>query len=128
MNINLCKVKEFALLQVLIAINDLEDDGQLELQTITGRNLYFRTAAKLINNSVNPTKQIKSFTGRQSDRAMRQRMREFELQGLINIGNKGRDKRTKNAVPTEKFINQLNEHLALIREICNSQFLMIEKH
>jgi hypothetical protein len=115
------------LLRVMIQIHDWENRQRQELQTLTGRELYFRIAEVCLNDSQLP-QQLKLFHGRSTERAMRQRMRGFKELGLINVSKNMSDQRTKCIVPTEKFLQHLNQHIDLLRFFCNRRFLMMEKN
>jgi DNA-binding MarR family transcriptional regulator len=65
--------------------------------------------------------------GAHTERATRLKLREFEEQGLINVLNNTEDHRTKRVIPTAKFLKILNAHLSLIKQICDEQYLMIDK-
>ena len=120
-------VNEPNLLRVMIQMHDWENRQRQELQTLTGRELYFRIAEVCLNDSQLP-QQLKLFHGRSTERAIRQRMREFEELGLIEVSNNMSDQRTKCIVPTEKFLQHLNQHLDLLRIFCDRRFLMVEKN
>ena len=120
-------VNEPNLLRVMIQMHDWENRQLQELQTLTGRELYFRIAEVCLNDSQLP-QQLKLFHGRSTERAIRQRMREFEELGLIDVSNNMSDQRTKCLVPTAKFLQHLNQHLDLLRFFCDRQFLMVEKN
>lgn len=119
-------VNEPNLLRVMIQIHDWENRQRQELQTLTGRELYFRIAEVCLNDSQLP-QQLKLFHGRSTERAIPQRMREFEKLGLIDVANNSSDQRMKCVVPTEKFLQHLNQHLDLLRLFCDRRFLMMEK-
>jgi hypothetical protein len=120
-------VNEPNLLRVMIQMHDWENRQLQELQTLTGRELYFRIAEVCLNDSQLP-QQLKLFHGRSTERAIRQRMREFEELGLIDVSHNMSDQRTKCVVPTEKFLQHLNQHLDLLRFFCDRRFLMMEKN
>lgn len=120
-------VNEPNLLRVMIQMHDWEGRQRQELQTLTGRELYFRIAEVCLNDSQLP-QQLKLFQSRSTERAIRQRMREFEDMGLIDVSNNTSDQRTKRIVPTEKFLQHLNQHLYLLKFFCSRRFLMVEKN
>ncbi len=115
------------LLRVLIEINQWEDVQQRELQTISGRDLYFRIAASMLPDSTEKQQALKLLSGRTTDRATRNRIREFQAMGLVEVFDNEHDARTKRVVPTAKFIRRLNNHLHVFRQLCQSGFLMIDK-
>ena len=120
-------VNEPNLLRVMIQMHDWENRQRQELQTLTGRELYYRIAEVCLNDSQLP-QQIKLFHSGSTERAIRLRMREFEELGLIDVSNNMSDQRTKCIVPTEKFLQHLNQHLDLLRIFCDRRFLMVEKN
>jgi hypothetical protein len=63
------------LLHILIEINQWEDGQQCELQTISGRDLYFRIAASMLSDSTGKQQPLKLLSGRITDRATRNRIR-----------------------------------------------------
>jgi hypothetical protein len=120
-------VNETNLLRVLVQMNDWESRHRQELQTLTGRELYFRIAQGCLSDPQSP-QLLKLFQVRSTDRAMRQRMREFEELGLIDVSNNTTDKRTKRVMPTKIFMLNLNQHLDQLKQLCHSQFLMMDKN
>lgn len=121
------QVHEPTLLRVMIQIREWEDGQLPALQTISGRYLYFRIAACYLQGA-HSSQHLKVFQGGVTERAMRQRMREFEAMDLIQIENNESDLRTKRVVPTEKFLQHLNHHLEFLRSICDQKFLMFDKY
>lgn len=121
------KICEISLLQALIKVNECEEALISGMKTQSGRNLYFQIAATAINEKNHINNQLKTLKSKQTPRALRQRMRDFQEKGLLEIKMSGKDRRMKKLVPTEKFLTQLNLHLAVVRKIYNDQFLMLEK-
>lgn len=115
------------LLQILIDINLWEVHQGRELQTISGRDLYFLIAATLLTDADGKLQSLKLLNGRMTDRATRNRIREFQELGLVDVVDNEDDARTKRVVPTEKFIRRLNHHLHLFKQLCGVRYLMIDK-
>lgn len=115
------------LLQILIDINLWEVHQGRELQTISGRDLYFLIAATLLTDADGKPQSLKLLNGRMTDRATRNRIREFQELGLVDVVDNEDDARTKRVVPTEKFIRRLNHHLHLFKQLCGVRYLMIDK-
>jgi hypothetical protein len=115
------------LLQILIDINQWEVHQGRELQTISGRDLYFLIAATLLTDADGKPQSLKLLNGRMTDRATRNRIREFQELGLVDVVDNEDDARTKRVVPTEKFIRRLNHHLHLFKQLCGVRYLMIDK-
>jgi hypothetical protein len=115
------------LLQILIEINQWENSQGREFQTVSGRDLYFKIAATLLDESVGKKRPLKLLSGRITDRATRSRIREFQELGLVEVVDNEDDARTKRVVPTDKFIRRLNHHLHLFKQLCDVRYLMVEK-
>lgn len=115
------------LLQILIDINLWEVHQGRELQTISGRDLYFLIAATLLTDADGKLQSLKLLNGRMTDRATRNRIREFQELGLVDVVDNEDDARTKRVVPTEKFIRRLNHHLHLFKQLCGVRYLMVDK-
>lgn len=120
------RIADPSLLRILIELNDAEDAQRRELQTVSGRDLYFRIAASLLADATCKQQSLKLLSGRMTDRAMRIRIREFEALGLIKLVVNAGDARTKQVVPTEEFIKRLNYHTQLFKQLCTARHLMIE--
>ncbi len=121
------QVHEPTLLRVMIQIREWEDGQLPALQTISGRYLYFRIAASHLQGS-QASQHLKVLQGGVTERAMRQRMREFEAMGLIQIEDNESDQRTKRVIPTEKFLQHLNQHLEFLKQILGQTYWMFDKH
>lgn len=115
------------ILRILIEINQWEDSQRRELQTVSGRDLYFKIAATLLADSAGKKQPLKLLRGRITDRATRNRIREFQELGLVDVVDNEDDARTKRLVPTDKFIKHLNHHMHLFKLLCNYKYLMVEK-
>ncbi len=120
-------VYEPSLLQILIDINQWEDSHRHEMLTVSGRDLYFKIAATLLEDSAAKNRPLKFLNGRTTDRATRNRIREFQKLGLVEVVDCQEDARTKRVVPTDKFITRLNLHLRLFKHLCHTRFLMVDK-
>ena len=115
------------LLRILIEINQWEDAQCRELQTISGRDLYFKIAGTLLMGAAGKPQPLKLLNGRIADRATRTRIREFQELGLIEVVDNDDDARTKRVVPTGKFITRLNYHLRLLKQLCDDRYVMVAK-
>jgi len=115
------------LLRVMLQIHQWEVGQQGELKTLSGRDLYLRLAAGLLEDDCKP-QSLKFLQGQMTERATRQRIREFQAHGLIEVEASQPDQRTKRAVPTEKFVSRLNQHLDFLMHLCEQEFLMIHKN
>jgi hypothetical protein len=119
-------VNEPNLLRVMIQIRSWEQTQQHELNTLSGRDLYFRIAESYLTHP-DKDQQLKQFQGALTERATRLRLREFEEQGLIEVLSNASDHRTKRVIPTAKFLQLLNVHLTHLKQMCDEQYVMINK-
>jgi len=113
------------LLRILIEINQWEDSHRRELQTISGRDLYFRIAASMLEDATDKKQPLKLLSGRITDRATRSRIREFEALGLVEVVENEDDARTRRVIPTGEFIRRLNQHLHMFKRFCEVRYLMV---
>jgi len=115
------------LLRILIEINQWEDCNLRELQTVSGRDLYFRIAATLLGDAAGKKQPLKLLGGRITDRATRNRIREFEALGLINVVDNEDDARTRRVIASDELIKRVNHHTQLFKQLCDKQYLMLDK-
>ena len=115
------------LVQILVEMNQWEDDHSPELQTISGRQLYFGIASNLLTSSEIKTQSMKLLYGRVTERAIRTRIREFQQMGLLEVAGNSLDARTRHVLPTEKLIAKINQHTKLLKQLCEIRYLMIAK-
>ena len=91
-------VRHPELLRVLMQIHQWECHQQEEMATISGRDLYFRLAVGLLEDDEMP-QNLKLLQGPLTERATRQRIKEFQADGLLDvIQSQSSDLRTKRAV------------------------------
>jgi hypothetical protein len=119
-------IQQLKLLRVMLQIRQWEAVHQTVLRTHSGRDLYLRLATSLLEDEGKP-KALKYLQGQMTERSTRERIKEFQAQGLIDFVSHESDQRTKFAMPTKKFVAELNEHLNCIKHICEQEFLMIDK-
>jgi len=119
-------VHQVDLLRVMLHIREWESSEQAVVKTRAERDLYLRLAAGLIAGDGKP-QTLKNLQGHLSERATRQCIRKFEVLGLIEIHPSQSDLRTKRAIPTEKFVRHLNQHLDFLMQLCEQEFVMIHK-
>lgn len=79
-----CVIHDPCFLRVLIALNRWESSDENEFQPASCRELFHLIAESILDNAHGPKYQtLKFLSGRLTDRAIRQRVREFEMRGLI---------------------------------------------
>jgi len=120
-------VNEPNLLRIMIQIRNWENDHRNELKTLSGQELYFRIAESYLKNP-GKDQHLKQLAGAHTERATRLRLREFEKEGLIQVMKNTVDLRTKRVIPTAKFLRILNAHLTLFKQMCDQQYVMIDKN
>ncbi len=121
------QINDPMLVQIVVEMNRWEDDHRPELQTISGRQLYFGIASNLLTSSEIKTQSMKLLDGRVTGRAIRTRMREFQKMELVEVSGNLLDARNRQALPTEKLISKLNQHTQLLKHLCELRYLMIDK-
>ncbi len=119
-------IQDRKLLKIIVQIHRWETMQQSEFQTRSGRALYFRIAENLLITQEKP-QQLKLLNGAMSERATRSTRKEFERAGFLNVAPVDSDLRVKQAVATDKFVVQLNQHLKMLRGMLNEDFALIEK-
>lgn len=115
-------------LRLLIALNRWTNSAENKFQTASARELFYLIAESLLDEAQAPKYQtLKFLSGRFTDRAMRQRVREFEQLGLITTILNPADIRTKQLIPTDEFVLQLNEQVRSQRQVCERHMHLIDK-
>ncbi len=119
--------KQANLLSILVTLNAWEQKNSASLHTQSGRSLYFQLAQVLLAPVEGDGVSMKQRLGDASERSMRDQMRSFQEAGLLTEKNGTQDARTKQIVPTEKFADDLRQHLDLCIGLLEYRYLMIEK-
>lgn len=70
---------------------------------------------------------LKFLNGRLTGHAMRQRVREFEMRGLVTTIPNPADTRTRQLVASDEFIALLNKYVKLQRQACERHMHLIDK-
>ncbi len=115
------------LLSILVALNAWEQQNSPPLLTQSGRSLYFQLAQVLLAPDEDEGLSMKQMLGDASERSMRDHMRSFQEAGLLTEKNGTQDARTKHVVPTEKFTEELRQHLDQCIRLLESRYLLLEK-
>ena len=121
-------VHDPSFLRMLIDLNHWEGSTHNEFQTESSRELFFQIAESILSGTQAPKYQtLKFLAGRLTERAMRQRVREFQSLGLVTVTPSLLDSRTKQLAPTSEFIVKLNQHVLLKRQITDRHMFLIDK-
>ena len=118
-----------AIVSNLAELHEWELDHAPLLSTLTGRHLYFRIAQRAVGDRTLLSKALKDLMGGSgyTEKALRTRMREMEINGYIASVNGEEDARSKYLMPTEKFYEAIYLHAQEAKKIFQKNFLMIEK-
>ncbi len=121
-------IYDIRFLRLLIGLQRWEASPPVWLQTSSARELFFRISESLLYGASDSKFQtLKYLNGRFTDRAMRQRVREFQMHGLIAVCESPINARTKQLIPSNKFVTYLNQHVSLQRRVCEQHMHLIDK-
>jgi hypothetical protein len=128
-NLSMSKLspKQLNLLSILLEMNAWEQKNSTPLQTQSGRALYFQLAQTFLEPDECDGVMLKQRMGDASERSMRDHMRLFQEAGLLTEKCGTQDARTRQIVPTEKFTEDLIEHLDHFMRLLESHYLLLEK-
>ena len=115
-------------LRCLAAISEWERKHLPFIKSTSGRDLYFLIVKHfLLPDKVAPLIPLKSFTFDLTDKAMRQRMHEFEKLGLLAIEVSAEDGRSKTIRPTARLHRLFISHTLATRECFSHHFHFVKK-
>lgn len=120
-------INHLHLLSFLVSLHEWEMSEYELLHTQSGRSLYFELAKTLLKNDHHPVGGLKRSLGQLSERSVRNRMRNFESDGYLEVHPHCVDGRTRQLVATPKFIEMLNRHLEQCLGKLESRYILIEK-
>ena len=107
-------LKGQALLRLLIEVHRWETSELSVLNTVSGRELYFSMLGQLLIEQSSQDKPLKAHKGTGTTKATRQRIQSFEELGLAVITPSFTDGRSKQLLPTDKFIQLAKGHIAIL--------------
>lgn len=123
-----CVIHDRRFLRMQVEMHFAQDLLGSEFRTLSGKHLYFNIAQSLLKQeNTKPSQPLKVLNSPFSDRIMRDRIKEFESSGLIQLIHSDNDKRTKHLVPTQKLLEKLNQHMKLLRQISERHMILVEK-
>jgi hypothetical protein len=108
-------------------LNEWERQNVPFIYTPTGRDLYLTLAHQAASQNEGEEKPLKTMVVCQTDRAMRNRIREFERLELVEVLQSPTDARARVLHPTEKLLNTFLKHTEMLCEIFGQQFHIIRK-
>ena len=110
-------------LRCLAVINEWEREHMPFIKSTSGRDLYFLLVKHFVLTDRSWVAiPLKSFTVDLTDKAMRKRMKDFELQGLLAIENSVEDRRSKTIQPTDKMRGLFDAHTLVLRRCFKHYF------
>lgn len=99
-------------------------------RTLVGRHVYFCIAKEVLLSggfqTGQPLKQI-LFHPELTDRAIRSKLREFELEGYLEMVPGAADKRYRQLVPTQALIDAIHNHADAMRQAIEKKVYCIVK-
>jgi len=120
------KIENIHFLEIFIEMNNWEGHDKA-LLTLSGRDLYIQIAAGLLTDPKSSILNLKSIQGHVTDRSTRNRLKEFQNLGLVQVAYNKYDARTKRIVPTDKLISMLNSHIRYLKKLIEKKYILIEK-
>jgi len=118
------------MLQIASDIHNWESEHMKELETMSGRFIVLNLVNYFCKNNPNTasTSPLKSIyrTDNISEKSIRNKLKEFNLNGLIRYTNLKSDGRSKCAIPTDEMINRLINYSEQINIIIRNHFYLVE--
>ena len=115
------------LLKILIEIHKWEQDQLNQFENISARDIYFKIAEDLLNsNSGSRSMKQQISQTRHSERAARNNIRRLKESGILRSEKISKDARLRKIIPTDIYLNKLNEHLHTFQSISAKYYMMIE--
>jgi len=105
-----------ALLRIFIEIHKWETLNHAIFKNTSSRDLYYSMVDDLINNKQNESS-LKSHKGSTTLKASRQRIQSYEEIGMAVIAQSSSDGRTKKLIPTDKFIQLVEQHVNVLERL-----------
>ena len=117
-------------IRCLLLAHQWETGGHALMGTIIGRHVYLCIISELLSDGkISHSKSLKQVFSHPSftDRAIRLKLREFEMEGYITMEVNAGDGRTRSIRVTDKFMKQMEQHKSLLQSAYKEQFLVIFK-
>ncbi len=99
-------------------------------RTLVGRHVYFCIAKEVLqSDALRPGQPLKHvlFHPAFTDRAIRMKLRELELEGLIEMLPSDADKRFRRLVPTPALVDVIEKHARTLRQTIEKTTYCIDK-
>ena len=118
------------LLQVICQLHEWENKNLHLVQSQAGRYLYLSLVKQLVDEKhEQPVAILKGIYHNQdlSERGLRYKIREFEVEGLIKFETNAQDRRAKKIVPTRDLMQTLEGHSHEFGRILATKFVVLPK-
>ncbi len=118
-----------AITSILSGLIDWENEHGQAFYSISTRELYFKLALVYFAKRHTQNVSLKSsfYTGRASERTMRNAICRFEDQGFIKRSGSHIDHRNKLLIPEDKLIKHFEEHIQEFMRLVQEHFYLIRK-
>jgi uncharacterized radical SAM superfamily protein len=128
------KVEQFqnirTMLQIVMAVHVWEAENLPELETSSGRFIFLNLLSYFCNhaNPLSDSTPLKSIyqTDRISEKSIRNKLKEFNEQGLIQFVSLSEDMRSKCAVPTDLLIRKIINYAEQVNYIVRSHYYLVD--
>jgi hypothetical protein len=115
----------------LVEVYRWEWDALPSMRSLVGRHVYFCIAREVLRpenaRSGQPLKLV-LFHPEFTPRAIRMKLREFELEGLIEFLPHETDKRSRRLVPTQSLLNIMGKHAQMLHQTIEKTTYCVEKN
>jgi uncharacterized radical SAM superfamily protein len=118
------------MLQIVVAIQNWENENLPELETTSGRFIFLNLLSYFCNES-NPLAEsspLKSIyrTDKISEKSIRNKLKDFHSDGLIQFVSLSEDMRSKCAIPTDLLIRKIINYAEQINYIIRSHYYLVD--
>ncbi len=118
-----------AIASIFSGLIDWENEHAQAFYSLSTRELYFRLAFLYFarRHTQNVSLKFSFYTGRTSERTMRNAIRRFEDQGFIKKTRAQIDHRNKRLIPEDKLIKLFEGHVQVFLSLVHEHFYLIHK-
>ena len=118
------------MLKIVVAIQNWENENLPELETTSGRFIFLYLLSYFCNqtNPLTESTPLKSIyrTDRISEKSIRNKLKDFHAEGLIQFVSLSEDMRSKCAIPTDLLIRKIINYAERIHYIMRSHYYLVD--
>ncbi len=118
------------MLQIVLAIHNWETENLPELDTSSGRFIFLNLLSYFCNqtNPLSDSTPLKSIyqTDRISEKSIRNKLKDFHADGLIQFVSLSEDMRSKCAIPTDLLIRKIINYAEQVNYIIRSHYYLVD--